>query len=355
VAAPGRVSPGDLSAGGPRRAAARGAAMLAGVLAVAVVGGASVGGWGPYQVAPGDSLWSLAARHGTSIERVMTMNGLAGGDLRAGDLLYLPGSGSGTAGRVTPPGGYVVQPGDSLSVLAARTGLSVADLAMRNRMSPDDVLPVGQLLLVSPGPLPSSGRDRTAATPLAASLGPTDDGPGAVASPTATPAPRPPTSSSGDPDDAPGPAGAVVTGPADSTAKVRQIQQMIRVEARRQGVDPALALAVASTESDFDQSAVSATGARGVMQLMPRTAAWVGRRLGRSLDRANLADNIAGGVGFLRYLLGVSPSDLATAIGAYYQGLDSVRRDGFFPDTAAYIAKVRNRRAQFAHASAIVN
>jgi soluble lytic murein transglycosylase-like protein len=133
------------------------------------------------------------------------------------------------------------------------------------------------------------------------------------------------------------------------------IQQMIRLEAERQGVDPSLALAVASAESDFDPSAVSRTGAIGVMQLMPRTAAWLARRLGRSVDRSNLADNIAAGVAFLRYLLAATSGDTPTAVAAYYQGLDSVRRDGLFPDTAAYVQKVTTRRAQYAQEGPIVN
>jgi soluble lytic murein transglycosylase-like protein len=324
--------------------------LLAGVLAVAAVGGAAVGGWGPYQVSAGDSLWSLAAGHHTTIGQIMTMNGLTGADLRAGDILYLPGSRSGTAGRVDPPGGYVVRPGDSLSALAARAGVSVAQLAARNAMSPDDVLPVGQLLLLAPGPLPSPTDGDATPEPLAAPLGP------AVA-PAAGPA-----AGGGDADpEAVGSGAAGIVGPTvparptDSAANVREIQQMIRSQAQAQGVDPALALAVASAESDFDPAAVSRTGAVGVMQLMPRTAAWLGKRLGRSLDRANLADNIAGGVAFLRYLLAATPGDPHTAIGAYYQGLDSVRRDGFFPDTTAYMEKVVMRQAQFAHVAAIVN
>jgi soluble lytic murein transglycosylase-like protein len=130
---------------------------------------------------------------------------------------------------------------------------------------------------------------------------------------------------------------------------------MIRAEAARQGVDPALALAVASVESDFNPGAVSRTGAVGVMQLMPRTARWLAARLGRPVDRADPADNIVGGVAFLRFLLAATSSNPQIAVAAYYQGLDSVQRDGFFSDTTTYVGRVTSRRAQFTPAETIVN
>jgi LysM repeat protein len=328
--------------GRPRQATARGAALVVGVLAVAAAGGASAG-WGPYQVTAGDSLWSLAARTNTTVEQIRTMNGLAGSDLAAGDVVCLPGSRSGTAGRVDPPGGHVVQPGDSLSLLAARAGTTVAALAARNGMSPHDVLPVGQLLLVSPGPepVPTDGDPRS--EPLAATTG-TDPAAAGSAQTGLSPARA---SAAGGPADLPA-AGS-------SSARVLRIQSMIRAAAARQGVDPALALAVASVESDFDPAAVSRTGAVGIMQLMPRTAAWLSRRLGRPVDRADPGDNIAGGVAFLRYLLAATAGDVTFAAASYYQGLDSVRRDGFFPDTQEYVSKVTGRRAQFAQENLIVN
>jgi soluble lytic murein transglycosylase-like protein len=318
---------------------------VAGVLAVAAAGGASAG-WGPYQVTAGDSLWSLAARTNTTVEQIRTMNGLAGSDLAAGGILYLPGSRSGTAGRVDPPGGHVVQPGDSLSLLAARAGATVAELAARNGMSPDDVLPVGQLLLLSPGPAPAPTDGDPQPEPLASTTG---------ADPAAIGSAQTGLSPAGA--SAPEAAG----GPADlpaarsSSARVLRIQSLIRAEAARQGVDPALALAVASVESDFDPAAVSRTGAVGIMQLMPRTAAWVATRLGHPVDRADPADNIAGGVAFLRYLLAATAGKVTYAVASYYQGLDSVRRDGYFPDTQDYVSKVTGRRAQFAQQNPIVN
>jgi LysM repeat protein len=303
---------------------------VAGVLLVAAVGGASVGGgWGPYRVGAGDSLWALAARHGTTVDRIRAMNGLTDDGLSIGDLLYLPGSGSGSgsvaaaptaagAPPAQPPGGHVVQSGESLSLLAARTGQSVAGLAAQNGLGPGDGLRIGQVLLLSPGAAAASGGQAAGAGAAATALA--------------------------------GGASAASTGDAvssDVTARVAAIQALVRAEAARQGLDPALALAVASVESSFNPRAVSRTGAVGVMQLMPRTARWLAAQLGQPIDRTDAADNITGGVAFLRYLLAATSSNLPIAIGAYYQGLDSVRRSGFFPDTAVYVAKVTARRAKF--------
>ena len=66
-------------------------------------------------------------------------------------------------------------------------------------------------------------------------------------------------------------------------------QDIISAEATKSGVDPRLALAVAETESNFNPDATSPKGARGIMQLMPATAAkW-------KVDPADPVQNIRGG------------------------------------------------------------
>ncbi|MBL7521088.1 LysM peptidoglycan-binding domain-containing protein, partial [Frankia sp. CNm7] len=191
----------------PGRATRRGVGMLAGLLTVAALSGAAAGGWGPYEVGPGDSLWSLAERHGTTVERIRTMNGLSTDDLKIGELLYLPGSRPGTAPAAppgqgggagetgaAPPGGHVVEPGESLSLLAARAGLTVAELAELNGLDPGDGLQIGQLLLIVPPGSPVAGATGTAAagTPAAAMTAPPaapGPGPRGAAAPGAAGAP----------------------------------------------------------------------------------------------------------------------------------------------------------------------
>ncbi|MFW8642362.1 transglycosylase SLT domain-containing protein [Rhizobium beringeri] len=64
--------------------------------------------------------------------------------------------------------------------------------------------------------------------------------------------------------------------PSQRTPSQQEVARMVEEEAIRQGVDPNFALAIAEQESRFRQSARSAVGATGVMQLMPGTAAQLG-------------------------------------------------------------------------------
>ncbi len=67
-------------------------------------------------------------------------------------------------------------------------------------------------------------------------------------------------------------------------------------------VDPSLVYALTRTESGFDVGATSPAGARGLMQLMPDTAGYIGRNNGISGDVANPAANLALGQAYIRYL-----------------------------------------------------
>ena len=66
---------------------------------------------------------------------------------------------------------------------------------------------------------------------------------------------------------------AVTSLPSHATSFSRsEVQKIVLQEAMNSIVPPALALAVAKVESDFNANALSSAGARGVMQIMPRTA-----------------------------------------------------------------------------------
>ncbi len=75
------------------------------------------------------------------------------------------------------------------------------------------------------------------------------------------------------------------------------LNELVDAAATRHGVDPALVHSVIKAESNYNPSAVSVAGARGLMQLMPATA----RQLGVH-NSFNPKDNIEGGVKYLRYL-----------------------------------------------------
>jgi len=96
--------------------------------------------------------------------------------------------------------------------------------------------------------------------------------------------------------------------------------------------------AVMKVESDFRRAAVSRAGARGLMQLMPSTAAAIGVR--NPLDPEQ---NILGGAYYLRHLANRFRGDVIFTLAAYNAGPGAVRRHGGippYPETQNYIRKV---------------
>jgi len=121
--------------------------------------------------------------------------------------------------------------------------------------------------------------------------------------------------------------------------------------ARRHGVDPLLVRAVIRAESNFDERAVSPKGAAGLMQLMPETA----QRYGVD-NRFDPAQNIDGGVRYLRDLMAMFDGNLSLALAAYNAGEGAVikygRRIPPYPESQQYVVRVRSfynelRRADF--------
>lgn len=103
-------------------------------------------------------------------------------------------------------------------------------------------------------------------------------------------------------------------------------------------IEPALIRAVILAESNYNPKAVSKKGARGLMQLMPRTAAALG-----VVDLFDPADNINGGVKYLRQLLDRFDNDTRLALAAYNAGSRHVRNYNGVPPfraTRLYIKKV---------------
>jgi soluble lytic murein transglycosylase-like protein len=100
----------------------------------------------------------------------------------------------------------------------------------------------------------------------------------------------------------------------------------------------ALIWAVIKVESNFRDQAVSRAGARGLMQLMPRTAQAIGLR-----DPLDPEQNILGGAYYLRHLANRFNGDIYYTLAAYNAGPGTVRRYGGippYPETQSYIRKV---------------
>lgn len=114
--------------------------------------------------------------------------------------------------------------------------------------------------------------------------------------------------------------------------------ELIHEKAQKYDVDPALVAAVIEQESRFMPQAKSPVGARGLMQLMPRTGRWMGAK--------NLYDpeeNIDAGVKYIKYLHKRFNGDLRKTVAAYNAGEGNVRRYRGIPpfrETRQYVKKV---------------
>jgi soluble lytic murein transglycosylase-like protein len=101
---------------------------------------------------------------------------------------------------------------------------------------------------------------------------------------------------------------------------------------------PELIWAVIKVESDFRDHVISGAGARGLMQLMPRTAKAIGLK-----DPLDPEQNILGGAYYLRSLANRFGGDLSITLAAYNAGPTAVSRHGGippYPETEKYVRKV---------------
>lgn len=96
--------------------------------------------------------------------------------------------------------------------------------------------------------------------------------------------------------------------------------------------------AIGKAESDFRPDAVSRSGAQGVMQLMPKTAEYLGVK-----DSFDPEQNIMGGAKYISELLKKYDGDTTLALAAYNAGMGNVSKHGGVPpfkETQNYVVKV---------------
>jgi N-acetylmuramoyl-L-alanine amidase len=221
-----------------------------------------------HEVQPGETLWDLAQRYGTSVGALARANGISNPNLVvAGTMLKVSGGDGASASVAMSGASHTVGAGETLSHIAARFGVSVKALARANGISNPNFIVAGTSIAV----------------------------PGAT--------------SSG------------VPAPVSST----EVGYLLEQEAVANGVDPSLIKAMAYQESGWQQDVISSAGAIGVMQVMPGTARWVNRVLlgGASLNVRHAPDNIKMGVSYMRYLLSIMPTQ-DQALAAYYSGPGNV-------------------------------
>jgi LysM repeat protein len=266
-------------------------------------------------VQPGDTLTGIASRAGLSPDSLAAANGLSvNGVLVSGTVLHLSGGAAtvpvSTGSSSSSSGSYVVQPGDTLSAIATRAGVSMPSLAASNGLDPNRVLVSGTVLHLSGSPAVASSASAAGSQPVG-------------------------TAAEGSPTDPPYPTPERVTAP--------QVGSI----AAANGVPASLAAAIAWQESGFNNAMVSGANARGVMQMTPGAWNYVQALTGRRLDPNSAADNVSAGVLYLKNLLQQTGGDQNAAIAAYYQGLGSLRSRGMFDDTRRYVANVQALRARF--------
>ncbi len=117
------------------------------------------------------------------------------------------------------------------------------------------------------------------------------------------------------------------------------IVHFVNLVAPEYKLQPHVVLAFMATESNFDPNALSPKNAMGLMQLIPDTAARFGVRNPR-----DAAQNIRGGMAYLRWLLAYFEGDLTLAAAAYNAGEKAVERYLGVPpyaETRLYVRKIR--------------
>jgi LysM repeat protein len=298
-----------------RRILHRVLASLAALLALGAAPAPSAGAHVAHTVQRGETLWSIAAASNLTTRALAAANRMPEtANVILGERVWIPSEAEAAAALAGGPvvGGqspaptsgvrYAVRPGDTLSSIAARSGVSAEQVAPMNGLDP-----AGPLLAGTALELPTGAE--LASQPNAAPTGTTDA--------------------------APQPTNEVV-----SPALVQQI-------AAEHGVSPSLAAAIAKMESGFSNGLVSSANARGVMQILPETWDFIASQLAISqLNPASAGDNVHAGVLYLQRLLRDTGGDEAATTGAYYQGLASVRTGGVLPTTHRYVDDVMALRSQ---------
>ena len=122
-----------------------------------------------------------------------------------------------------------------------------------------------------------------------------------------------------------------------------RFSDLIDSAAKRYAVDAELISSVIAAESNFNPRAVSRRNARGLMQLMPRTASTLGVR-----NVFDPTQNIDGGTRYLRDLLLRYQNDITLTLAAYNAGPEKVQQYGAVPPFAETISYVRRVKQEYA-------
>lgn len=322
-------------------------------------GGSGSGAGTTVTVRPGDTLSHIAVRHRVSVAAIVRANDLSSSRLiHPGQQLTIPGTNQNrsdaAASRSSTPSAtpsttpvqssgtqVTVRAGDTLSHIAARHKVSVADLQRANPSVNARYLAIGATLTIPGTGGSSSSTTPAAPTPRSTPYSPDNIGDkhaGEQVSNTFLNY----TYSSAVARSAEANRQYLQSVPVPSTAEVKE---MIVSTSTAHGVDPKLMLALASMESGYQHRAVSPANAIGIMQVIPSSGTWASDLVGRELNLLDPQDNVTAGVVIMRALLRAA-DDERQAIGGYYQGLAGVRAHGMYSDTRHYVNSIQALRSQ---------
>ena len=124
----------------------------------------------------------------------------------------------------------------------------------------------------------------------------------------------------------------------------KDLDQIFNEAAKKYNVSVDLLKAIGKAESDFKADAVSRSGAQGIMQLMPKTAEYLG-----VTDSFDPEQNINGGAKYIKELLDKYEGNTSLALAAYNAGMNNVKKYGGIPpfeETQNYVVKVHKYMQQ---------
>ncbi len=241
-----------------------------------------------YRVAVGDTLSVIAARFGVTVARLIDINSLSNPDLiYVGDPLNIDGQTAApttTEAPIRAAGShYTIRPGDTLFGIALAHGIKAGALANLNAIADPDQIRSGDVLEI-PGP-ESQGADSPATT---------------------TPASVPVSTANG----------------------IQTLSPLFEKWSKVYAVPRELMEALAWKESNWIPDATGPEGHMGIAQISPDTITFIeSNLLGRTTNPLDPSDGIQLEARYLRYLLDRTSSQ-RQAIAAWNQGLTGVLRDG---------------------------
>lgn len=211
----------------------------------------------------------------------------------AAALLALPLAVSGAPVAAPAAEVYVVQPGETLSLVAVRTGTSVSALQAANDISDPDHVHAGTVLVIPDSTEASRSGGGSSQLPERLQESP------------------------------------------DRLALMSTFDRW----AARNGIPADLLKAMTWLESGWQMDKTSPDGAVGIGQLMPDTVDHMEQLIGEDLNQWEADDNVRMAARYLRWLL-ARYGTASDALAAYYQGPGSLERNGAFDETRRYVANV---------------